>query len=129
MQVTLLTPPASVFSGEALGVRLHLAEGEATILPHHAPLLAQLTAGVVVINKKDTQSERFFVEEGFVQVKQGGEVCLLTPVATPIGKETQEDLSHRLDAVQEELVGEKDFSHIARLSRLKVALEEALSLS
>jgi len=79
LKLEIVTPEAKVFSDDVDMVTLTGLEGEMGILPQHMPLMTQLVAGEIVVNKG---GETFFlaVGDGFVQVT-GDRVSILTDMA------------------------------------------------
>jgi len=67
MQVTVISPEASMFDGEAESVVAPAYDGEVGILPHHAPLMTLLGEGNLVVRQGGV-SHRFQVRGGFLQV-------------------------------------------------------------
>ena len=67
MQVTVISPEASMFDGEADAVVAPAYDGEVGILPHHAPLMTLLGEGTLVV-RQGGASHRFQVRGGFLQV-------------------------------------------------------------
>jgi F-type H+-transporting ATPase subunit epsilon len=70
VHVELTTPERKLFAEDADSVTLPAAEGEVTILPGHAPMLASLRAGLAVL-RKGAREDWFAVAGGFVEVKDG----------------------------------------------------------
>jgi len=79
LKLEIVTPEAKVFSDDVEMVTLTGLEGEMGILPQHMPLMTQLVAGEIIVNKGQ---ETFFlaVGDGFVQVT-GDRVSVLTDMA------------------------------------------------
>jgi F-type H+-transporting ATPase subunit epsilon len=79
LKLEIVTPEAKIFSDDVDMVTLTGSEGEMGILPQHMPLMTQLVAGEIVVNKG---KETFFlaVGDGFVQVT-GDCVSILTDMA------------------------------------------------
>ena len=67
MQVTVISPEASKFDGEADAVVAPAFDGEVGILPNHAPFMTLLGAGTLTIRRAGEVS-RFAVKGGFLQV-------------------------------------------------------------
>jgi F-type H+-transporting ATPase subunit epsilon len=67
MQVTVISPEASMFDGEADAVVAPAYDGEVGILPGHAPFMTLLGAGRLTIRRAGSTS-RFAVSGGFLQV-------------------------------------------------------------
>ena len=79
LKLEIVTPEAIVFSDDVDMVTLTGTEGEMGILPQHMPLMTQLVAGEVIVNKG---KKTFFlaVGDGFVQVT-ADRVSILTDMA------------------------------------------------
>jgi F-type H+-transporting ATPase subunit epsilon len=67
MHVTVISPEAAVFDGEADSVIAPAIDGEVGILSHHAPLMTMLGSGVLTV-KAGGVARRFAVQGGFLQV-------------------------------------------------------------
>jgi F-type H+-transporting ATPase subunit epsilon len=68
LQCVVVTPERALVDERADFVALPLYDGEIGILPGRAPLVGRLGYGELRI-KKDGQVRRFFVDGGFVQVR------------------------------------------------------------
>lgn len=69
MEVTLVTPKKELFKGKASSITLRGAKGEMQILPNHAPMLATLSTGKVII-EGPSGSKEFEISSGFVEVHE-----------------------------------------------------------
>jgi len=69
LQCVVVTPERAVVDEEADFVALPLYDGEIGILPGRAPLVGRLGYGELRI-KRGGQTKRFFVDGGFVQVRE-----------------------------------------------------------
>jgi F-type H+-transporting ATPase subunit epsilon len=67
MHVTVISPEASMFDGEADAVVAPAFDGEVGILPNHAPFMTLLGQGTLTVRGADG-SRRFRVRGGFLQV-------------------------------------------------------------
>ncbi len=67
MQVTVISPEASKFDGEADAVVAPAYDGEVGILPNHAPFMTLLGAGTLTVRHADAVT-RFSIKGGFLQV-------------------------------------------------------------
>ncbi len=65
LKVSVISPEATLFEGEAPSVTAPAFDGEVGILPQHAPMVTTLGAGVLRIGDG---TARFQVEGGFLQV-------------------------------------------------------------
>jgi F-type H+-transporting ATPase subunit epsilon len=67
MQVTVISPEAAMFDGDADAVVAPAFDGEVGILPNHAPFMTLLGKGKLVVRRGETTSS-FMVRGGFLQV-------------------------------------------------------------
>ena len=67
MQVTVISPEASMFDGEADAVVAPAFDGEVGILPNHAPFMTLLGEGTLTVRRAGSV-DRFSVRGGFLQV-------------------------------------------------------------
>jgi F-type H+-transporting ATPase subunit epsilon len=67
MRVTVISPEAAVFDGEADSVVAPAFDGELGILANHAPLMTVLGTGVLRVTTGGA-TRRFRVQGGFLQV-------------------------------------------------------------
>ena len=76
MNLEIVKPDASLFSGEVKSVHLPGSDGSFEILNSHAPLIATLTNGVVRIVKDNSESQTFDVKGGVVEVNNNKVIVL-----------------------------------------------------
>ncbi len=69
MRVTVISPEAAVFDGEADAITAPAFDGQIGILANHAPLMTVLGDGILVI-RAGGSARRFHVNGGFLQVVQ-----------------------------------------------------------
>ena len=69
MRVTVISPEAAVFDGEAEAVVAPAFDGELGILANHAPLVTLLGNGTLTV-RAGGSAKRFHVQGGFLQVVQ-----------------------------------------------------------
>ena len=67
MHVTVISPEASMFDGEAEAVVAPAFDGEVGILSNHAPFMTLLGQGTLTVRRADGVS-RFHLRGGFLQV-------------------------------------------------------------
>ena len=68
MQVEILTPDKSLFSGEAEVVTLPGTDGQFQILNNHAALVSSLAAGIISIKTVAGGEEKVTISGGVVEV-------------------------------------------------------------
>jgi len=66
MHVTVISPEAAIFDGEADAVNAPAFDGQVGILPHHAPFMTLLGQGILTVRTGVTE-RRFNVDGGFLQ--------------------------------------------------------------
>ena len=81
LQVDIVTPTQTAFSGQASEVQAPGFVGEFGVMPDHALFLSVVRAGVVTIYQ-DGETERFVVGPGFVEAGPD-RITLLTEVCEP----------------------------------------------
>jgi F-type H+-transporting ATPase subunit epsilon len=75
LKIVIVTPEKTTLDQEAEFVALPMIDGEAGILPGHAPMIGRLGPGELRIRNGNT-TQRFFIDGGFAQV-EGGVVSVL----------------------------------------------------
>ena len=65
MQVTVISPEASMFDGEADAIVAPAFDGQVGILPNHAPFMTLLGEGTLTVRRADAVS-RFSIRGGFL---------------------------------------------------------------
>ncbi|MFC7292147.1 ATP synthase F1 subunit epsilon [Hirschia litorea] len=71
LHFSLVSPERELFAGEVDQVDAPGSEGQFGVLPGHAPFMATLKAGVVVVFEGDKRT-RLFVRSGFADVTPQG---------------------------------------------------------
>lgn len=103
----LVSPARLLYSGDVASVILPGSEGEMTILPSHAPLLATLKPGVVTVSKDGGSSERIFVRGGFAEVNPQG-LTVLAETAIPVADLDAATLAQQIKNAEEDAADAKD---------------------
>jgi F-type H+-transporting ATPase subunit epsilon len=75
LQVQLVSPEESLFSGEAEFVLARTVEGELGIMPGHIPVLGQLAPSEVKITAAGNEN-KFDIPGGFIMVKEDKVILL-----------------------------------------------------
>lgn len=80
LQLKLITPERTVIAEEVGSLTCPTQEGQITILPGHAPLVANLISGELVA--KNEGDDRFIhVAGGVIEVRKNGEIVVLADAA------------------------------------------------
>jgi F-type H+-transporting ATPase subunit epsilon len=90
----LVSPERIIFSGDVEQVVIPATEGELTLLSDHAPMMAALKTGFLVVGGAKGE-ERILVQGGFVDVGPGG-ATVLAERAMPVSELTGEILSREI---------------------------------
>ena len=102
----IVSPEKLVFSGEVEAVAVPGTEGEFTVLKDHAPLIAIMKPGVVVIEEAPAKKLRLFVPRGFAEVAPSG-LTILADKALPLAELDATTLDVEVGNVEEEIAGAK----------------------
>jgi F-type H+-transporting ATPase subunit epsilon len=102
----IVSPEKLVFSGEVEAVVVPGTEGEFTVLKDHAPLIAMMKPGVVVIEEAPAKKLRLFVPGGFAEVAPSG-LTILADKALPLAELDAATLDAEVGNVEEEIAGAK----------------------
>jgi len=70
MFVEIVSPSGRIFSGEATGVRAPGVEGSFEVLRNHAPMIAAISIGSLVVTDKAGNPITFATSGGFVEVSK-----------------------------------------------------------
>jgi F-type H+-transporting ATPase subunit epsilon len=97
LRCIVVTPEETVRDESAKFIALTLFDGEIGIAPGHAPMIGRLAAGEMRIKHQD-QTERYYVEGGFVEVVDNV-VSVLTNKALPAAAVDKAVAQEQLDRV------------------------------
>jgi F-type H+-transporting ATPase subunit epsilon len=67
MKVSIITPEKSLFNGDAISVTVPSQQGPFTMLEHHAPIVAILEAGKVILKETNNNIIEFTIKGGFCE--------------------------------------------------------------
>ncbi len=101
-QVDVVSPEATVWSGEATFVLAKTPDGELGIMANHEPLMGALVTGAVIVEAEDGTRTTIGVHGGFLQVLNN-QVTLITDRAEIAegGRAEAKDIADRLAAESE----------------------------
>ena len=85
LQCIVVTPERTLYDQPAEFVALTLYDGEIGIAPGHTPLIGRLGYGEMRVRREGQQTDRYYVEGGFVEVLDDV-VSVLTQRAIPAGE-------------------------------------------
>ncbi len=128
LQFKLATPERLVLETEADSVSVPTRLGEITVLPNHAPLVANLEPGELII-RQGKKIHHLAVAGGFIQVKAGSEVMILADAAERVEEidvARAEEAQARAAKLKREAKDDRQFADAAaslakHLARLRIA--------
>lgn len=77
LRVRVVSPARTIYQGEASSLVVPAWDGKLGILPGHAPMIALLGAGELVVDRRGAEALAYYVERGVVKV-ESDEVVVLT---------------------------------------------------
>jgi F-type H+-transporting ATPase subunit epsilon len=121
IQVDIVSAEKALFSGKAESVVATAVEGEVGILPHHAPMLAELKPGEVRLNLGEGKIEIFYISGGMLEV-QPDCVTILADTAER-AKDLDEAQALKAQQSAEQILQEKhtDFDYAKARAELAMA--------
>jgi F-type H+-transporting ATPase subunit epsilon len=127
----IVTPEKTVLKEDIIEVTIPTEEGELTILPHHAPLVALLKPGVLVLKKADGSQDVAFIAGGFLEVLRNKIVVLADTAerAENIDEAKVEEAKARAEKAMKETRHEdaEEFARIAASLEHELAKTRAVS--
>jgi F-type H+-transporting ATPase subunit epsilon len=70
LRLSVVTPERPFLEVECLSVTVPGLMGQMQVLPGHASLLSELTAGILVYEKANKEIGRFMIGEGFIEIER-----------------------------------------------------------
>ena len=122
LELKIATPEGVIWDEEVEQVTLPIAEGEITVLPDHAAIIADITEGDIVV-LKDGEHIPFAVVGGFLRIdKPGAPVVILADFVEHVGDMSEEKIAAAQKRVEDRQKGlidsEVDSAHLlAELQR------------
>ncbi|MBC7280826.1 F0F1 ATP synthase subunit epsilon [Hoeflea sp.] len=124
----LVSPERLLLSATVNEVVLPGADGEMTVMAHHAPTMTTIKPGVVTVVTADGKSERYVVFGGFADIIPEG-CTLLAESAVAVADIDRADLSKRLQDAREDYADattdgakQKAQQYLDQLTTLEAAL-------
>jgi len=114
LRLVLVTPEKTLFDRPVASLQVPLFDGGAGFYPGRAPLVGRLGAGVLRLKGAGGETESYFIDGGFVQVK-GSVVSVLTNSAVECGQISRRVAQQQLtDVSAERAVSDVDYGSKAR---------------
>jgi len=102
-----VSPMSSIFSGEVDSILIPAKEGDAEILPQHAPFMTALRVGVVEIKLTDSENLKFLIDGGFADIALD-QVTLLAERSFDLVKSSKEDFDKIINDVAKDIEKSED---------------------
>jgi F-type H+-transporting ATPase subunit epsilon len=106
-QFELVSPERLLVSEQVEAVVIPGAEGEMTVMAHHAPVMTTIKPGVVTVKTAGGKEERYVVFGGFADIVPAGGT-LLAESAVAVGDIDRADLARRIQDAKEDAADAKD---------------------
>ncbi|MBN9440628.1 F0F1 ATP synthase subunit epsilon [Bosea sp. (in: a-proteobacteria)] len=119
----LVSPERILFSGEVVSVIVPSVEGEMTILAGHAPLVAVLKPGIVMLQTDANNGKEFYVSGGIAEVNAES-LTILAEQARFIEDVNLSVLDQEIVTAETRLAGSQDEAEQKRLAEQLVQLRE-----
>ena len=119
----LVSPERILFSGDVVSVIVPSVEGEMTILAGHAPLVAVLKPGIVMLQTDANNGKEFYVSGGIAEVNAES-LTILAEQARFIEDVNLAVLDQEIVTAETRLAGSQDEAEQKRLAEQLVQLRE-----
>ncbi|HEV7337579.1 MAG TPA: F0F1 ATP synthase subunit epsilon [Bosea sp. (in: a-proteobacteria)] len=119
----LVSPERILFSGDVVSVIVPSVEGEMTVLAGHAPLVAVLKPGIVMLQTDANNGKEFYVSGGIAEVNAES-LTILAEQARFIEDVNLAVLDQEIVTAETRLAGSQDEAEQKRLADQLVQLRE-----
>lgn len=106
-QFDLVSPEQLLISAEVEEVIVPGAEGDFTVLPKHAPIVAMLRPGILTVPSLDGSKRRIFVRGGFAEAGPE-QLIVLAQQAIPIEELDKAKIEQEIEWAREDLADAQD---------------------
>jgi F-type H+-transporting ATPase subunit epsilon len=103
----LVSPERLLVSEEVESVVIPGAEGEMTVMAHHAPVMTTIQPGVVTVKAAGGREDRYVVFGGFADILSSG-CTLLAESAVAVKDIDRADVARRIQEAREDVADAKD---------------------
>ena len=97
-----VSPMSLLFSGEVDSVLIPAKEGDAEILPQHAPFMTALRVGIVEIKIEDNKNLKFLIDGGFADIASD-KVTLLAERSFDLLESSKEEFERTINNIIQEI--------------------------
>ena len=113
LHTKLVTPDRVLLDEDLDSLSLPTVEGEITVLPHHAPLVALLVPGIIHLAHASKKIDEIAVSGGFIQVSEKSQITILADTAErgqELDLSTIEEAKKRAQEVMQQAINKDDAS-------------------
>ena len=107
-QLEIISPEKIIFSGDINMVTLPSYEGDMSILKNHISTITFLRPGIINVQKKDGNFDKFFVEDGTVEFFDNNLIVLSSSAINL--KNLSKEFLDNLDKDTQNKLGQKDIT-------------------
>jgi len=107
-KLEIISPEKIVFSDEVNMVSIPSYEGYMSVLKDHVPIITFLRPGIIEVEKKNDNKEKFFVEDGTIEYFDNN-LSVLSTSAMNL-KDLSREFLENLGKDTESLLSQKDIS-------------------
>lgn len=127
-QLDIVSANGGIYSGKAEMAIVPTTSGEVGILAYHAPLLSQLSSGLVRVFEPKGKEEFFFVSSGFLEVQAHTVTVLADTVlrSQELDRKAAEKAQKTAQKALEELGAGEDYADLKKEIQLNAALLRAI---
>lgn len=104
----LVSPERMLISAEVEEVIVSGSEGDFTVLPHHAPLVATLRLGILRVPRMDNEFAEIYVRSGIADVSPEGALTILAEKAVPLKELNATVYAAELKVIEDDLANAID---------------------
>lgn len=97
-----VSPMSLLFSGEVDSILIPAKEGDAEILPQHAPFMTALRVGIVEIKIEDNKNLKFLIDGGFADIASD-KVTLLAERSFDLLKSSKDEFEQTINDINQEI--------------------------
>lgn len=119
----LVSPERILFSGDVVSVIVPALEGEMTVLAGHAPMVATLKAGIILVQTTSDNGKEFFVNGGLIEINAGA-TTILAEQGRFLEDVNAAVLDQEILTAETKLTGSQDEDEKRRLQEALVQLRE-----
>ncbi|NUM35717.1 MAG: F0F1 ATP synthase subunit epsilon [Candidatus Brocadiae bacterium] len=128
IHVKILRPDGLFYETLAMSIVFPDQEGQRAIFPQHIPFVCVLGTGIMKVNKSDSSTDAFYLEEGLLENKENEIVILSHTILKPsdLQKNALEKRLHELQSLSSQNIDsyQQTLEEIKKIKLKRKLLEE-----